>query len=128
MLCFTVALASLFHAHCLCHYVAEVDGQGVTTGLACSAVGHFFDDAWCTEINVTPMRAMCGAFVGCVGYGERGAFGAGWDGEEKGSKPSVLQFAVGWVGRGAQVGGKDTKDGGIKYRNPSHFGTEGWGE
>ena len=56
MLCFTVALASLFHAHCLCHCVAEVDGQGVTTGLACSAVGHFFDDAWCTEINVTPMR------------------------------------------------------------------------
>ena len=26
------------------------------TGLACSAVRHFFDDAWCTEINVTPMR------------------------------------------------------------------------
>ena len=74
------------------------------------------------------MRATCGAFVGCVGYGERGAFGAGWDGEEKGSKPSVLRFAVGWVGRGAQVGGKDTKDGGIKYGNPSHFGTEGWGE
>ena len=44
MLCFTVALASLFHAHCLCHCVAEVDGQGVTTGLACSAVGHFFDE------------------------------------------------------------------------------------
>jgi hypothetical protein len=128
MLCFTVALASLFHAHCLCHNVAEVDGQGVTTGLACSAVGHFFDDAWCTEINVTPMRATCGAFVGCVGYGERGAFGAGWDGEEKGSKPLVLQFAVGWVGRGAQVGGKDTLDGGIKYGNPSHFGAEGWGE
>ena len=122
MLCFTVALASLFHAHCLCHCVAEVDGQGVTTGLACSAVGHFFDDAWCTEINVT--------LVGCVGYGGRGAFGAGWDGEEKGSKPSVLQFAVGspgWVGRGAQVESKDTKDGGIKYRNPSHFGTGGVG-
>ena len=99
-----------------------MDGQGVTTGLACSAVGHFFDDAWCTEINVT--------LVGCVGYGERGAFGAGWDGEEKGSKPSVLQFAVGspgWVGRGAQVESKDTKDGGIKYRNPSHFGTGGVG-
>ena len=29
MLCFTVALASLFYAHCLCHYVAEVEGQGV---------------------------------------------------------------------------------------------------
>jgi hypothetical protein len=27
----------------------------------------------------------CGAFVGCDGYGERGAFGAGWDGKEKGS-------------------------------------------
>jgi hypothetical protein len=120
MLCFTVALASLFHAHCLCHYVAEVDGQGVTTGLACSAVGHFFDDAWCTEINVT--------LVGCVGYGERGAFGAGWDGEEKGSKPSFcsLQWG-GWAG-GRRLRGKDTKDGGIKYRNPSHFGTEGWGE
>ena len=26
------------------------------TGLACSAVRHFFDDAWCTEINDTPMR------------------------------------------------------------------------
>ncbi len=35
----------------------------------------------------------------------------------------------GWVGRGAQVGGKkDAKDGGLKYRNPSHFGTEGRGE
>jgi hypothetical protein len=95
MLCFTVALASLFHAHCLCHYVAEVDGQGVTTGLACSAVGHFFDDAWCTEINVT--------LVGCVGYGERGAFGAGWDGEEKGSKPGSA-VCSGVTGVGGQGG------------------------
>ena len=115
MLCFTVAMASLFHAHCLCHYVAEVDGQGVTTGLACSAVGHFFDDAWCTEINVPPMRATCGAVVGSVGYGERGAFGAGWDGEEKGSKPSVLQFAVGSSGVGGQ-GGAGWRQEGYKGR------------
>jgi hypothetical protein len=66
--------------------------------LACSAVGHFFDDAWCTEINVTWMRATCGAFVG---YGERGAFGAGWDGEEK----AVVGSSVTGVGGqgGAQV-------------------------
>lgn len=63
--------------------------------------------------------------------GGRGAFGAGWDGEEK----AVVGSSVTGVGGqgGAQVGGKDgginketphilgPRSGVNKYRNPSHL-------
>ena len=65
------------------------------------------------------MRATCGAFVG---YGERGAFGAGWDGEEKAVGSAVCSGVSGVAGQGgAQAGGKGTVVY-IKYGNPSHFG------
>ena len=56
------------------------------------------------------MRATCGAFVG---YGERGAFGAGWDGEEKAVGSAVCSGVTGVSGvggqGGARAGGKDCR-------------------
>jgi hypothetical protein len=71
------------------------------------------------------MRATCGAFVG---YGERGAFGAGWDGEEKAVGSAVCSGVSGVAGQGgAQAGGKGTYIY-MKYGNPLTFWTAERGE